>query len=295
MGKTSKTSVVAVLVLFSLISLMVLPSSTVKAQSRTIIVPTDYATIQTAIDNAYNGDTVFVKKGYYPETLVVNKSISIIGEDRNLTLIDGQQKLSQVVLIVAANVTFENFTLGNSGFEPPHNSGWYQSNGEGDGIRLYNGYPYEQEFVNIINNTIVQCPYYGIDISGGSKNNLITGNTIIGEFSGNGPHYSVFGLGSGIIVECSNSMIAYNSFVNTTVGICLYSESYREINTLIENKEQNSSIVYSPFPTATPAAIPSPTVPEFSWLAIVPLLLLIFGIIVIIRHRKSGSNGEIHF
>ena len=54
----------------------------VKAEPRTIVVPDDYATIQGAINVAGEGDTVFVKKGNYNEqTLVIRKSISLIGED----------------------------------------------------------------------------------------------------------------------------------------------------------------------------------------------------------------------
>ena len=37
---------------------------------------------------------------------------------------------------------------------------------------------------------------------------------------------------------------------------------------------------------------PSPTVPELSWLAIVPLLLFLFSIAVISRHRKPISQNK---
>ena len=79
------------LVVFLICSLMLVKPT--NALAKTIVVPTDYPTIQQAIDSANNGDTILVKKGYYPETLIVNKSISIVGEDRNLTIIDGQKKL----------------------------------------------------------------------------------------------------------------------------------------------------------------------------------------------------------
>ena len=38
---------------------------------------------------------------------------------------------------------------------------------------------------------------------------------------------------------------------------------------------------------ADSSASPSPTVPEFSWLAIVPLLLSVFALAVIVKHRKT--------
>jgi len=64
----------------------------VKAVSKTIVVPDDYPTISSAIGNATAGDTVFVKKGTYEgavnQTLVINKSISLIGEDANNTILN---------------------------------------------------------------------------------------------------------------------------------------------------------------------------------------------------------------
>ncbi len=55
----------------------------------TITVPDDYPTIQEAVDAASNGDTVFVKCGVYNEHVVVNKPLSLLGEDTNNTVIDG--------------------------------------------------------------------------------------------------------------------------------------------------------------------------------------------------------------
>ena len=49
----------------------------------------NYTTIQSAIDDANSGDTVFVYSGIYFENVIVNKTISLTGEDRNSTIIDG--------------------------------------------------------------------------------------------------------------------------------------------------------------------------------------------------------------
>jgi parallel beta-helix repeat protein len=79
-------AVLFVLFFFTLSGLIVfLP---VNADSRTIIVPDDYGSIQEAIDHASVGDTIFIKKGVYVENPVVNKSVSLIGEDRDATVID---------------------------------------------------------------------------------------------------------------------------------------------------------------------------------------------------------------
>jgi parallel beta-helix repeat protein len=57
------------------------------AESRTLIVPDRYGTINGAINNANDGDTVFVKAGSYTEMLCINKSISLVGEGADKTII----------------------------------------------------------------------------------------------------------------------------------------------------------------------------------------------------------------
>jgi nitrous oxidase accessory protein len=58
----------------------------VQAESRTIVVPDDYSTIQEAVNAVREGDTIFVKKGTYEEkTLNIDKSISITAEDAEFT------------------------------------------------------------------------------------------------------------------------------------------------------------------------------------------------------------------
>ena len=60
----------------------------VKAEARTIVVPDDYPTIASAIGNATEDDTIFVKKGTYGEhSLIINKTLTLIGEDANSTII----------------------------------------------------------------------------------------------------------------------------------------------------------------------------------------------------------------
>ena len=66
-------------------------------ESITIVVPDDYPTIGAAIDNASEGDTVFVKMGTYEETtLTINKSISLIGEDTANTILNLRPPFGQL-------------------------------------------------------------------------------------------------------------------------------------------------------------------------------------------------------
>jgi len=79
-----------VLLLMILCILVAFPNvGTVKAEPKTIVIPDDYASIQAAIDNAADGDTIFVKEGTYHENVVVNKSLSLVGENVDTTIIDG--------------------------------------------------------------------------------------------------------------------------------------------------------------------------------------------------------------
>jgi parallel beta-helix repeat protein len=84
-----------------------------RAQPSTITVPDDYATIQEAVNHASDGDTVFVKSGTYRENgIAVDKSISLIGQDRETTIIDAGS-IAHVLVINADNVVVEGFIVRN--------------------------------------------------------------------------------------------------------------------------------------------------------------------------------------
>lgn len=73
-----------------------------------------YLTIQQAIDAAetLDGHTIVVASGTYYENVNVNKSLSIVGENRDTTIIDGSGK--GIVLYVTANrVRISNLTVQN--------------------------------------------------------------------------------------------------------------------------------------------------------------------------------------
>lgn len=75
--------------------------------------PGNYTRIRDAIDNASDGDTVFVYNGHYFENITINVSINLIGEDKNSTIIDGYES-GTVVTILVNNVTINGFTIQNS-------------------------------------------------------------------------------------------------------------------------------------------------------------------------------------
>lgn len=62
----------------------------VKAESSAIIyVPKDFGTIQEAINNATLGDTISVSSGLYYERVIINKTVTLVGENMETTIVDG--------------------------------------------------------------------------------------------------------------------------------------------------------------------------------------------------------------
>jgi parallel beta-helix repeat protein len=80
-----------------------------------ISVPSDYSTIQSAIDNAVSGDTVFVSAGLYYERVTVNKTLTLVG-DNGGTVLDGSN-MGTLIRVTADNVKITGFKLQNSGWK----------------------------------------------------------------------------------------------------------------------------------------------------------------------------------
>jgi parallel beta-helix repeat protein len=78
---------------------------------RVIRVPQDYPTIQEAINAASNGTTILVAPGWYEENVIVNKTVSLIGEERLETFIIPVGYTGIAVSILADNVNITNFTI----------------------------------------------------------------------------------------------------------------------------------------------------------------------------------------
>ena len=70
-------------------------------------------TIGEAILNASAGDSIFVYSGHYQENLIIDKTLTLTGEDKNTTCIEGSGT-SDVVLVTAEGVTIAGFTICNS-------------------------------------------------------------------------------------------------------------------------------------------------------------------------------------
>ena len=106
--------------------------------------PGNYTTIQSAINDASDGDTVFVfnDSSPYYENIVIDKTLDFIGENKETTIIDGCDN------DIVVKITYRNVIL--SGFSIYNGSNW-----DGINIRSDN---------NIIQNNIIKSNYNGIYI-----------------------------------------------------------------------------------------------------------------------------------
>ncbi len=208
----------------------------------------NYTEIQYAIDNASNGDTIFVYSGIYPADIVIDKSIILLGEDRDMTIVhwgwDG-------FLIEVDGVTIKNFTITECGqfwnrcailvttndniisnnkiinndklncIKIDHsNNNLISNNTISDNI--YHGIRLEYANNNVIvNNYVNNNKAYGMTISAESSNNVFISNTVSSNLWG----------GVCVAEDCENNVFYHNNFLNNDIypfdsGINIWNDSY---------------------------------------------------------------------
>jgi parallel beta-helix repeat protein len=147
--------------------------------------PGNYTRIQDAIDNASNGDTIFVNNGTYYENLIVDESIFLTGENPENTIIDGGGK-GDIVKIKVDEIQFSGFTCQNSGvgLDPDHleNAAIKVTSNNN---KIYNVICLDTNYAiwvfhsneNIIENNTCYGTYDGIWLDE-SKNNILRNNSM---------------------------------------------------------------------------------------------------------------------
>ena len=160
--------------------------------SDTIIVgPGGYGTIQEAVDNATAGDTIQVAPGIYYEHVSVNKSLTIVGENPQTTIVDGTGN-GTVFNLEGSNIYISGFTIGNAG----NNS---------------SGITSEKEIAtsdyHTISNNIITTSLYGVYLSSSDRNTIFN-NTFINNFFG-----AIF------LADADNTNITANTIVESAYGI----------------------------------------------------------------------------
>jgi len=207
----------------------------------------NYTKIQDAINDSSDGDTVFVyaySSPYY-ECVKVNKSIFLIGEDKDTTVIDGSYSgyIGDVVYVSADGVTVSGFTIQNSGDEPYDAGIDIQSNSntitDNTISNNRNGIVLEDSSKNTITgNNITSNNNDGLIIRG-SNRNTISGNTINSN-NGNGITICLMGkYPPGIRIPSKFNTITGNTIsLNNRYGIRIYNSGGNTIlkNNFIDNE-----------------------------------------------------------
>jgi len=209
-----KTVVFLLLVFLLLVMTRMGFISSVMAEPAVIRVPADYPTIQMAIDAASPGDVVLVTSGTYYEHVTVNKSLTLLGEDRTTTIIDGNGTTGNVVSVTANNVVIDGFTIRNS---------------EGGGVYLH-----QSNGSVITSNTITSNKYDGVRLYK-SQNNTISGNTVL-----NNGHGDCILKGGGVALgDSNNNTISRNTIGSNFFGVLLNTAWNNTIigNTMTNNQE----------------------------------------------------------
>ena len=173
----------------------------INVQAATIYVPDDYESIQQAIDNAKNGDTIIVRDGIYKENIKTDKSVTLKSENGSANCI------VQAAEITADNVTVSGFTIRGAEIYIKANN-------------------------SVITNNNVETKNHGIYLDY-SNNNIITNNNI--ENSDHGIYVCkdagiCLRYDYGIYLDYSNNnLITNNNIENNNYGIYLYGSNNNSI------------------------------------------------------------------
>jgi len=210
--------------------------------------PGNYSKIQDAIDNASDGDTVFVFSGTYNETIVVSTSLTLLGESKETTMITNDG-ITDIVTLNVGSCILHGFTIFNEKPQTHSNGITVNSNDNiisyniigtyfSKAVCLYNAHD------NLIENNFIKNTYnIGIYI-GDADRNTIQKNRITGGLDGIHMYFS-----------SSNNMIISNHIDNTSHGVSFWSVTqqnnvssnyfeYNEADGIDFNDEASNNIVY---------------------------------------------------
>jgi parallel beta-helix repeat protein len=201
----------------------------------------DFLTIQDAIDAAQPGDTILVGEGVFFEQLTINKTLKLLGNGHEKTIIDGKGKGTVIEILNVKDVMIEGFKIKNSALQTPY-GGIVIKNSRNIIIANNNitmntfGIFLENVSNSRIEGNIVKRNYESAITLDKSNNNKISNNTVIY----NTPY--------GIYLHCSKDNIVNKNYVAYICqGIRIENSSNNHIirNYLEKNSPYGISIINS--------------------------------------------------
>jgi len=181
----------------------------------------DFEKIQDAVNASADGDSIRVWEGTYEENVVVDRTVSLVGNGSGVTTVDGGRR-GDVVQITADWVNMSGFLItGRRWQDEVLVTSNYNHLSELNCIDIGTGIRLSSSTGNILENNNCSGNWWGISLGSSSNDNLLINNTIFEN------HY--MGLH---ISNSRDNLLRNNRFMkNKNVGLYLYSSQ----NTLLEN------------------------------------------------------------
>jgi parallel beta-helix repeat protein len=235
----NKTNIlrVGILIFLCVFSFILSSTSGEKIITSTVYVggssPGNYTRIQDALNNITTNGTVYVFPGTYHEHLIITTPVHLISNNKNITIIDGDNE-KYVVILKAGNSTLSGFKIIQSEKKFPF-----------AGIYVFSNH-------NTISNNILTDNFYGVQLGYTASYNLIVNNTIYhngrcGIYFNHASYNSLIGNvvfdhpvnGFGLYEFSNNNSIMHNTFSENRYAGVNIRESYdcKVINnTFIQNQ-----------------------------------------------------------
>ncbi|MFW6120526.1 MAG: right-handed parallel beta-helix repeat-containing protein [Petrotogales bacterium] len=172
--------------------------------------PGNYSKIQDAINDSSDGDTVFVFNGTYNERLLIeSKSINLIGEDKNITIIEGNISIKKAKNILVTGFTIQKTSVYCLLF-----------------LELISHCNISRNNLISLNNGCCIELYH-------SRNNIVSENTITRHPESSDSDYGI------LIMDSLRTTVTQNTVIGQSIGISITSSWYNNIS---HNVCMNNSI-----------------------------------------------------
>ena len=163
-----------------LFSLPITSQFNARAISATIRVPKDCPTIQAAIDHANAGDVIMVSSGTYCENLFINKTLTLIGQDKINTTIIGNGSRESVIQANFTTVSISGFAIITNGTNGIMLETCKESTIRDNNVnaRTRGIWLYHSNNNTVTANILTESGWVGIVLCGRSSENIVLHNTI---------------------------------------------------------------------------------------------------------------------